>query len=76
MEQITSLFKARSKGNRFIDQLQFSELLSDVHNLECIKEERPISADSLSQFIQEFIASDTKINKYVLNSKVEEHKET
>ena len=67
-EQIVALFKARSKGNRFVDNLKFSEILADIHNSECIKEERPINNESISQYMQEYIVCDEKINKYILNS--------
>lgn len=67
IEEISSIFKSHSKGKRFITSNQFFEVLSDIHNLECIKEERPISNESLSQYFQEYILDDSKINKIVMN---------
>ena len=63
MEEVNKLFKHRSKGKKSIEFGQFHDILNDIHNHECIKEEKEFNAGSLSAYLQNYIVSDEKMNK-------------
>ena len=63
MEEVNRIFKHRSKGKKSIEFGQFHEILNDIHNHECIKEEKEFNAASLSAYLQNYIVCEEKMDK-------------